>query len=314
MFKSFLVLVLSLGVSSTSALVDYSAESESFDDAPAIQMKRKRPSPRKVSRRRSAGSGAATTISLDSNYKSVSIDTNDSQLKGKVGIVSMHGRLDTPYHFYLDMSYWQGSTSIKDISTSSEQQKGNPKFILGLNWLQFGDGANAMKVDIYGGASFKAKESYLGHSRNDKIVGLQTSKRFNEIVIMLGGEYVLTGNVDNPDDMNIGNISQLSAALGWVVSNDIRFAVEANKVKVAAAKTGAVGDALENDFGFTTLTPSLFLGIAPAVELQLGAVFRTKKAQLPDTGVEKQDLTKAKLMEYPGSYGNSLFAGLKIAI
>jgi len=56
------------------------------------------------------------------------------------------------------------------------------------------------------------------------------------------------------------------------------------------------------------LSPKLNLTLAPAVNLEMGARFRTNKAK------SEQDLKSAKLFDLHGAYTNSLFAGLNLSI
>ncbi|MGZ3808525.1 MAG: hypothetical protein ACXVCE_10590, partial [Bacteriovorax sp.] len=59
---------------------------------------------------------------------------------------------------------------------------------------------------------------------------------------------------------------------------------------------------------FSTLSPKMNLTLVPAVNLELGARFRTNKPK------SDQDLASAKLFDLHGAYSNSLFAGLSFTI
>src|SRR5690606_10520676 len=120
----------------------------------------------------------------------------------------------------------------------------------------------------------------------------------------LGYKVWLTGTPSNSEEVTIGNVQRLSATLGWMVSPDIQFAVEAATVSIG------VGDgerALTQKTSFGTLAPSIHLGITPSVGLELGAVFRTKR-------LKDENLLGARLWNLPGSYGNKLYAGLGISL
>lgn len=159
---------------------------------------------------------------------------------------------------------------------TQSSQAGNPEALLGFNWFRSGGDADLTKVDIYGGYSFKANNSLFGSSRNDQIFGLHTSKRLLDFAIGFGGEYRKTGTPSKADDLSIGDVTKLEASLGWAATNDIRFSMEASMIKVKAADLG-LQNGLKNTLDFSTLSPKMHLGLSSYVELEFGAVFRTRK-------------------------------------
>ena len=293
------------------ALVDYTESG----NAPVVQsapsMPASVPAIRSKASRSSARSSASSnaSISLKTRYESINVSTQGEDAEGQVGLVGMNAKIDTGYNFYLDLDYWQASTTANGISDSNSYQAGNPKFLLGFNWFQFGNSSNAVRADIYAGMSLKG-ESAIAHSRNDKIVGLHSSKKFVDFVLLVGGEFIITGAPKNSDEMAVGNITKLVAGLGWIVSDDIRFALNAKRYAVGQAETDYVGNRLKSDISFSVLNPSLLLNITPAVGLELGAYFRTKRASSKDG----ENLLDARLMEHTGSYGNTLYSSLNIGI
>jgi len=59
---------------------------------------------------------------------------------------------------------------------------------------------------------------------------------------------------------------------------------------------------------WSTLSPKLNLGLAPAINLELGARFRMKKPKA------ESELLQARVFDLHGSNANSLFAGLNFTI
>lgn len=301
------------------SLVDYSMPDESLERRLESKEQQRATTvrtaaPTSTSSARTSKNSGPTFLSILTKYDSLNVKDNASDTHGKMSVVSGEVRIQTPLNIFLTASYWQANTQDTEISQSSVYQKGNPKVVAGFNWFSFGDASNATKADIYGGASFAASNSLIGHSRNDKLLGIQTTKRFYDVALLIGGEFVSTGKVHNNDDMNIGNIMQFTAAIGWVVSRDIKFSLEGHTTKVASARQDVVGKKLRNDFSFASVTPSLILNIMPSIELELGANIQTKKAQLVRSEIEEQNLLDTKLLDYKGCYGNSIFAGLNFSV
>lgn len=233
-------------------------------------------------------------FSLSTNYESTEINSE------KIGVLNFNTHLQTPFNVYLDMSYWQAQTK-------AGSQSGNPRFILGFNWLRFGSPSEEARLDIYGGGRF-AGSSEMASSRTDKIFGVETTKRFGTFGLGLGYDMTMTGAPKKETDMSLGNIHRIVVSGGWMVSNDIQFEVELENFKINPAKDSTRANKLTETASFSTLSPKLNLMIVPAVNLEMGARFRTNK---PKIG---QSLASAKLFDLHGAYSNSLFAGLHFNI
>ncbi len=303
MKKSCLCLVPALMMFSfsTFALVDYTPDDESVNVPTNKSVK-------KITR----GSGGsaknrATQIEFSTRYEAIKVNTNNGAKNGGVDLVKGNLLVETPYSVFVGGSYWQASTS--DMYATQSSQTGNPEAILGFNWFRTGTDVDLAKVDIYGGYSFKASNSLFGSSRNDQIFGLHTTKRLSMFAFGLGGEYRKTGNPSNADEIVIGDVTKIEASVGWVATQDIRFSLEASMIKIKSGNASRE-KALKNNADFSTLSPKMHLGITPSVELEFGATFRTRKTTVD----EGQDLMQAKLLNYNGAYGNSMFAGLNISM
>lgn len=233
-------------------------------------------------------------FSFNTNYESRTVNEE------KMGVLNFNTHLQTPFNVYLDLSYWNASTKAGSLS-------GNPKGILGFNWLRLGSPSDEARFDLYGGAKLGGK-SILASSRTDKIFGVETTKRFGTFGLGLGYEMTLTGTPKNAADMNIGNIQRISLSAGWMVSNDIQFEVEVENFKIAKSNDLGRSNILLKNVSFSTLSPKLNLSLAQGIGLEMGARFRTQK---PKTD---QDLTGAKLFDLHGAYSNSLFAGLNLSL
>ena len=231
-------------------------------------------------------------FSFNTNYEAMEIDNS------KVGVLNLNTHLQTPFNVYLDMSYW-------NAQNKNNSQNGNPKGIIGFNWLRFGTPSDEARFDFYGGVKLPGTSQFAS-SRTDKIFGVETTKRFGTFGLALGYDMTLVGTPKNEQDLSIGNINRISVSGGWMVSNDIQFELEIENFKVNQSSSSVSSNYLSKSVTFSTLSPKLSLTIAQAVSLELGARFRTNK---PKTD---QDLAKAKLFDLHGSYSNSLFAGLNL--
>lgn len=238
-----------------------------------------------------------------SSYESSKIKSNESS--GKLDMYRFGLFWQLPVDLFMEARYWIGKTDHTFISEDSGYQQGNPQIILGLNWMKFGPPEEETRVDIYLGGSFKSS-SQLASSRNDKIVGVQTSKRLMDFHLGVGYELHLTGMPKDSNEVTIGNINKLSVALAWRASDNITFMVEGNHYKVTKNKHSE-GD-LKNGATFGTITPSLSLGLSPHVDFILGSHLITNS--MP----EKESFFRAKLWQLEGVYGNSLFTRLDINI
>lgn len=287
----FIPLLLSFS-SSAWALVDYS------DEAPSSAPSRSSaPAAKSMARMPERNSSKSLTwkadYSLITNYESMKISDQ------KIGVMNIAAHVQTPFDVYLQGSYW-------NASTDAGSQQGNPKLILGFNWLRFGNPSEEARFDLYGGARLSSK-SELATSRTDKIFGVETTKRFGTFGLGIGYEMTLAGKAKRETETQIGNIQRLSVSGGWMVSNDIQFEVEAENFTVQPDDSGAV-NGLKEKVNFSTLSPKLNLGLAPAVHLEMGARFRMKKAK------EELKLANAGLFDLHGALANSLYAGLNLSI
>lgn len=305
--KLFLSLSLIFSLSQAFALVDYTEE-EAFvpQSSGAASVAKKAPAPRSVTKpKSSAKSGPGLGISMGTSY-----GAQDVELEGKTGKVEMLGfdaQFQTRYNVFMSVSYYQAkSTDSAIVSEQTGFQSGNPEVVLGFNWLQFGKTADLATVDLYGGLSFGQKDSDFATERTDRIVGISTAKRFYSLALGLGYEYRMTGT-GAADEMRIGNISKLSASLGWVVSRDIRFLVEGSTFSVGRGDDENASLVLEENVQFSTVKPQVQLKIAPMIDLTLGAQFRTRR-------LKQGTLTNARLWGLDAAYGNSVFTGLSLNI
>lgn len=298
MSKSLLLLsavVSATFVSNAHALVDYSnTVGASEEKAPSSSNK----SMQRISAPSNSGGGRGLTwkadYSLATNYESMEIGDN------KYGVLNVNAHVQTPFDVYFDASYWNANGNEGSSS-------GNPKLILGFNWLRFGSPSEEAKLDIYGGAKLSSN-SALGSSRTDKIVGAETTKRFGTFGVGIGYDMTLVGTPKKFEENAIGNIGRLTISGGWMVSNDIQFEVEAENFTINPGKDDARENRLKEKVSFSTLSPKLNLSLAPAVNLELGARFRMKKAK------EESNLAASKVFDLHGAYTNSLFAGLNLTL
>lgn len=286
LFKNSFPLSLLIISFNAQALVDYSEPSAGTNPTNKVSSK-------SSFAPESKGLIWKSDISLSTNYES-----SEFQSK-KIGILNVNTHLQTPVNIYLDLTYWQAQGK-------SASGSGNPKVILGFNWLRFGSPSDEARFDFYGGAKFSGK-SDLASSRTDKIFGVETTKRFGTFGLGLGYDITLVGTPSRESDMNIGNIHRISVSGGWMVSNDIQFELEMESFRVFESSANT-GNRLNQGISFSTLSPKLNLTILPSVTLELGARFRTNK---PKTD---QDISSAKLTDLHGAYSNSLFAGVSFNI
>lgn len=269
---------------SAHALVDYS---EPVAESPTNKSTTKVAAPRAESK---SSLIWKSDFSLTTNYEAVEID------KERAGVLTINTHVQTPFNVFFDLSYWQAQTK-------AGSQSGNPKFLLGFNWLRFGAPSEEARLDLFGGARL-AGSSEIASSRTDKIFGVETTKRFGTFGLGLGYDLTMTGAPKKEADMALGNIHRIAVSGGWMVSNDIQFELEWENFKVNASSDSSRTSRLSQAASFSTLSPKLNLTIVPAVNLEMGARFRTSK---PKT---EQQLSQAKVFDLHGAYSNSLFAGL----
>ncbi|MFX3675735.1 MAG: hypothetical protein ACN6I6_01735 [bacterium] len=285
------------------ALVDYTESVEAPAPAPT---KIKRIAPAASSSGQASmvrrNSGPSGMFELSAKYGV--LDAEVGSKSGKVNVTRFDAHFETSYNIWLDASWALGSFDTSSNLGQGSSQNGNPQAIIGVNWIEFGGAGERASMDFVAGANFAQKDSDFATSRTDKIVGVETAKRFGPLVFGLGYRLWMTGSPGNAAELNIGNIQRLSASLGWMVSPDIRFAVEGATVSIGSGE----GDfALTDKISFGTVSPSMQLALSPTVSLDMGAVFRSKR-------LKDEDLLAARLWNLPGSYGSSLFAGLSLAL
>lgn len=299
----FTALSLLLFTSQAMALVDYT-ETETFEpqSSGASAVSKKAPVSRSTTRpkRQTRGRGLGLQLNSGISYGSQDVEVGDQS--GKVDSLGFEAQIQTRYNVFLAASYSQYKSSDEDfVENSTSYQKGNPELIIGFNWLQFGKPQDLATIDLYGGLVFGQSGSEFATTRSDQVVGVSTAKRFHELALGLGYEMRLTGDAE-AGELQVGNISKLSASLGWVVSNDIRFLVEGHSYTVASSEEG-----LQEDTKFSVLKPQLQLKLSPLIDLSLGATLRTRR-------IKEGTLTAARLWNLEGAYGSGLFAGLSINI
>ncbi|CBW26762.1 putative exported protein [Halobacteriovorax marinus SJ] len=311
----YLAPVLALGLSLNShALVDYSETEGSGTPATRPAPARAAAAPI-IKRNAPTQAGAKSGASLfGGNFELMALYDHQSlnldQGSGSFQKLSLSGHFQTQYNLYMDFAYWAATSELRNsdgVDESLENEKGRLKFILGFNWLRFGKAQEMATVDIFGGAYLKGSGG-VASTRTDKVVGIETSKRFYNFALALGYEYHLTGTPDAESESAIGNIGILKTSFGWMVSNDISFSLEGGMVNIASAEDTDRVNKIEEESKFSYIKPTLILGLSPSVALEMGGVFRTRRAH------NTNSLVSARLWNIPGAYGNSLFAGLKLSI
>ena len=121
----------------------------------------------------------------------------------------------------------------------------------------------------------------------------------------LAYELRMTGSAEGESELDIGNIKTLMAAIGWEASGDIRFEVEGGTHKISKGTDPIKASRLSGDISFGYVSPTLTLALSPVIDMELGAVFRTKRNKEPA-------LVDARLWNIKGAYGNSLFTSLSL--
>lgn len=287
LIKSFFLLALPLNA---FALVDYSEPVSDSKTLSKMKSEAQLQSPKSESKSLIWKSD----LSFNTNYETMEIDTQ------KVGAINFNTHIQTPFNVYLDMSYW--TAQMNNVS-----QNGNPKFLIGFNWLRFGNPSEEARLDIFSGMKLSSS-SELASSRTDKIFGVETTKRFGNFGLGISYDITLSGTPKNDQDLSIGNINRIAVSGGWMVSNDIQFELEVENFKINQSSDTVRENYLSKAISFSTLSPKLNLTIAPAVTVELGARFKTNKAK------SEQNLVMAKYFDLHGGYSNSLFAGLNLSI
>lgn len=278
-------------IPSAHALVDYSNPVGGVEEkAPSNKIMQKMSAPSNPGGRSLSWK---SDFSFTTNYESMEVGDN------KYGVLNLNAHVQTPVNVFLDASYWNANGNEGSSS-------GNPKLILGFNWLRFGSPSEEAKLDIYGGVKLSSN-SILGSSRTDKIVGAETTKRFGTFGVGIGYDMTIVGTPKKSEENAIGNIGRITVSGGWMVSEDIQFEVEAENFSIAPGDDSRA-NRLKEKVSFSTLSPKLNLGLSSAINLELGARFRMKKAK------EEANLMNAKVFDLHGAHSNSLFAGLNITL
>jgi hypothetical protein len=305
-FYSALIFSIAFFASQAFALVDYS---ENEVAAPAKKNSRpikinKRPSSFSTSSapKRSGGGSSFGEFSLNSGYQSSSIEVGDRT--GKINSWHFDGHFQTNYGFYINASHYMASSESESLAANTGTQQGNPRAILGFNWLRFGSGADAGSIDILAGASLGQTGSDFASQRTDKIFGIETTKKMASMVLGLGYEYRITGASKDENELAIGNIQKIYAILGWMATPDIRFSVEGGTYKIGEG-TGDYSLVEKTSFGY--VSPKVHLSLSPIVSLELGAIFRSKR-------LKNESLVDARLYDLKGAYGSSILAGLSLSM
>jgi len=305
--KKKLFMATSLFMTSTYGLVDYT-EKEAFvpQASGAASVTKKAPTPRTVTRpKKSNGQSGPVGISVGTSYGLHDVEVG--QASGKVDILGIDAHFQTHYNIFMNVSYYQAKSSNPQLVTDNTSfQEGNPEVILGFNWLQFGKKAELATIDLYGGLSVGQKNSSFATERTDKIVGVSTAKRFYSFALGIGYEHRLTGT-GGSEEMIIGDITKLSASLGWVVSKDIRFLIEGTTLNIREGENNFIQSFLDEKVTFGSIKPQLQLRVGRSIDFTLGAQFRTKR-------ISREELTLARFWSLDGAYGNSVFSGLSFSI
>lgn len=286
-FKYFsLISLISVFSLSAYSLVDYTDTSETKVRAP------------KESAKGSSGGSTAliwkSDFSIDTNYEIVEIDTS------KVGLMNIGTHFQTPFNVYFDASFWQGKSDGNSYS-------GNPKLILGFNWFRVGNQSDMASLNLYGGAILKSN-SQIASSHTDKIFGIETTKKFGTMGLGIGFDATLVGRPNRATDMSTGAVHRIEVSGGWMATNDIQFELTAENFRIKRSSETDFANRLEKELSFSTISPKLNLQIFNAVNFELGARYPMKKAK------SDQNLSQAKLINYHGAYGSSVFAGLNFTL
>lgn len=270
------------------ALVDYS-------DSDSSASKTTNTSSMKMSPRESSSALIwKSDFSLETNYELLKINQE------KVGLLNIGTHVQTPFNVYFDARYWQANTNTGSSA-------GNPKLIMGFNWLRLGSQADMASLNLYGGAMLSSN-STLGSSRTDKVFGVETTKKFGNFGLGIGFELSLSGAPKKSTEMAIGNAQKIEISGGWMATNDIQFELSAENFKINKNSENVAANSLQKDLSYSTLTSKMNLQIFPAVNFEFGARFPMKRAK------SEQDLANAKLINNHGTYSSSVFSGLNLSI
>lgn len=305
-------LFLALLTLNSFALVDYSDPAENMSQTPAVQtaprVQKVGPTSAKKSQS-SQGSFFSNYLEFSSSFASHKYNVNSEvgSYSKKYESLDLKGQISTDYDVFLafEQSFYSGKSSNDGQNVSNE--RGNPLIILGFNWLEFGSPSEALTIDLTLGARLSTKGEFAT-TRTDKLIGFETSKRFYNVAFGFGYDYILTGPAKEISEMDIGNISNLYAKLGVVVSGDIKFLLTAVNSEVKASDDTNRESYLKKSIKYSYVKPEIVLTMGRSVDLSLGAVFQTRRPKQENI---KDNLN---LWSQTGLYGNSLMAGLGFSL
>ncbi|MCY4523200.1 MAG: hypothetical protein OXB84_00535 [Halobacteriovoraceae bacterium] len=158
-------------------------------------------------RRKKVKKHMASLFDFTLGHESYKASLSDGE--GTVGFYTVDGRFQVDPDLYLDIGYWHTAGTKGALFAGDGEKKGNTTFKLGLNWFRVGDPAYQAVVNFYGGAMLPVKNSIVASSRLDKMVGIETSKRFENFLLALGFDMRLTGSPANANEMYLGNINTI---------------------------------------------------------------------------------------------------------
>ncbi|AYF44446.1 hypothetical protein BALOs_1445 [Halobacteriovorax sp. BALOs_7] len=294
---SFLSLTLN-----ANALVDYSGGPSATKYDPTTT------SPAPVVRQSRAKTSAPASSGFDWGFLPQAVDFSLGYTSAKafytdenINMLNMKIKGTFSHGIFVEL----GMNGAQSLETS-EYEQGNSSAKLGFNWLDIGNDYNKLIFDIFVGTNFSGKSEF-STKRSDRFVGVTTEKRFGAAALGLTYERTFTEGLVDDEEMSIGDISQWSADLGIMVSSEIQFLLTYGEVKVGASDFLSA-NYLSSDLKYSYIKPQMFLKMANAVRLNLGAVFQASR---PDSSLMSSSL---KIWGLPAAYGNTLFAGLNIAI
>lgn len=298
---SLLSLILSLN---TYALVDYTGGSSSSSSSgynPATTSTRIKPTARAQAKATSSSTGDWSLLPEHTDFYLGYTAAKSYFSEENINFINFNLKSQFAHGIFVELGM-KGSQSLE----TKEFEQANSNIKLGFNWLDIGNDYNKLIFDLYVGARLKGK-SEISTLRNDRYFGVSTEKRFGAAAIGLGYERVFTDNIEDESEMAIGDITHLKADLGIMVSREIQFLLTYGEVKIGASEFLST-NSLNNEIKYSYLMPQMFLKMSNHVRLNLGAGFQVQR---PDTKGLDGSL---KVWDYPVVYGNSLFAGLNIAI
>ncbi len=293
---------------SAFSLVDYSDDTiDNYqpESPKSVQKIIRKPNPNRS--RGTSGKSGPGFLSLTPFYESLDVRSSS---EGDISFSGIDLEIRTQTSIYLKGSYYQASSRSEELTPSGSYQRGNPEVYMGINWLDFSGQNQGARFDLIAGARLGENESAFATSRNDKIIGLETSKSFSQFVLGIGVHYTLTGTPENETELALGNITNYKVALGWFATPDIKFSVETNIYEVNENTNEDIDYRLEERLSFSSVSPKVYLGLSPNINLVLGGIFRTRKLNL-DKDI---DYLSARLFGMEGAYGNSVFSSLSFSI